>query len=328
MKQIKVLKNIVEKHMIKNGQRISLRKLKDISDEEKIYIKDLVFILGCYKGIMYKEDERWTTINLGKSYTTREKVELIKIDLKYLDEYGPRSYPRHEIEEICKEYEIDIKFFLMYIRKYKICYDENMEIILKNKEGIWIGENPPLSNKFLDENLEHLKKELRKVSYHVSRINSCEWMSDKLFDIGYIKLLDHGEIERNLSFDKNRVIAKLLWRAKYHMIDYMINEFKVIDYSDNIENLGYYEEMEESSIENWLYPIKFKLIQKTILYEIRKRLHSILENRNSEFRFIYKKLKISKEKFYTILKEIQELFIVFKKVKICTNGKVVILNEE
>lgn len=99
---------------------------------------------------------------MNQEYTKRELVNLIKIELKYLQQYGSRMYKKQKVNNICKKYRIGVDDFLTYIYNFKICYYENSYILSMNKYGIWIGESPTLSKEFIHENYTYLYKRITK----------------------------------------------------------------------------------------------------------------------------------------------------------------------
>lgn len=80
-------------------------------------------------------------------------------------------------------------------------------------------------------------------------------------------------------------------------------------------------------ISMWLCPIKFNIDLAIIIEAIQRKISSILVNRNEEFERIYLSLNIEKENFYTKIEQIQNLLIQFGKVKVCSNGTVILMNE-
>lgn len=327
MKKTKLITNLTKKYNLKDKQIITKAELQKISDNDNIELKDLIFILGCYYGILYKTEEKWTRININKIFTTKENIKLIKADLKYIKGYGERSYTKKEIEEICNEYEVNVEDFLTYINRYKTCYYENMEVMIKNKKGLWIGKSPYLSREFITKNFLSLKQKIEIISYKVDQIYNIG-IKEELADFAINRTLKRGNIERNLSFDKDRIINKLLYRAKFDMIDYVIKYLKRFKGNIEVEDVTYYEQYDEkNSIQKWLYPIKFKLNQRIILEEIIRNIYNTTESRTVILKMIYKKLNIRKLDFYNELAEIQKLLLTFDKAKICSNGRVII-NEQ
>lgn len=327
MHQTKLQTKLSKKYELKDGQTITKGELEEISDKEKIELRDLILILGCYYGILYKSEMKTTKINLAKAYSIREKINLIRLDLRYIEEYGERSYTKKEIENICEEYEVEVEEFLTYISRYKICYYENIEIIMRNKKGLRIGRSPELSPKFISENFLNIEQKIQKISHKIDQIYNIG-IKEELAEFAINKTLTRGNIEKNLEFDTERIISKLLYKAKFDMINYVIDYIKTFKYTNSIDSIKYYEQYgEENDIQEWLYPIKFELIQRIIIEEIIQRMHETLEDRMSTLKQIYKKLGMKKIEFYEELSKIQKLFLTFNKAKICSNGRIII-NEQ
>lgn len=57
MERFELRNKIQKKYELENGQRITIKRLIEISENEKIDLKDLILILGCYKNAKYKTPE-------------------------------------------------------------------------------------------------------------------------------------------------------------------------------------------------------------------------------------------------------------------------------
>lgn len=326
--EIEVRKRLINKYRLEDLQKIEKYALEEISHQEKIEFKDLIFMLGGNRKILYKEQYSWTRINLKKTYYIREFIQMIKMDLKYLPQYGERLYTKEEIEKICTTYKVSIEDFLTYISRKRICYYGNFEIIQNNKKGLWIGKNPALSNKFLKENIVLLMEETKKQANIIVKRYCCNWMKENLINVGFYCIQQHGEIERNFSFNKDITIEKLIYKAKFKMLDEMIQYFKSIKYSYVIENMSNKIEEENNKIEEWLGTVQFSLMQKIIIDKICDNLEQILINKRETIYQICKNLNITINVFRKNIREIQMLLITSNKAKICKNGRVIIVNEE
>lgn len=75
----------------------------------------------------------------------------------------------------------------------------------------------------------------------------------------------------------------------------------------------------------WLSPIKFSDILAIVLEILHNNINYILQDRETTFESICLQLKIDKNDFYKVIDDIQNLLIEFGKVKLCKNGKVVIM---
>jgi len=87
------------------------------------------------------------------------------------------------------------------------------------------------------------------------------------------------------------------------------------------------EIIKDTRIFRWLYPIKFNIDLAIIIEAIQRNIQIILESRAKGLELIYSTLNIDKEKFYEKIEEIQNLLIDFGKVKVCSNGTVILVNE-
>ena len=54
MERFELRNKIQKKYELENGQKITIKRLLEISENEKIDLKDLILILGCYKNAKYK----------------------------------------------------------------------------------------------------------------------------------------------------------------------------------------------------------------------------------------------------------------------------------
>lgn len=323
MEQTELTKKLIKKYNLREQQKILLKELKLISNEENIELKELIMLLNCYKGIIYKTDNCWTRINMQKKCSIKKYIKMIKIDLKYLKQYGERMYTQREIKQICNTYAIKFEQFITYMNRNKISYYESMYIIQKNKEGIWIGEKPEISKGFLKENLEKIEESLEKLSNTILKRYQCYWLKERIKNGAFEEIIKHGEMEKNYKFDCNRCIEKLLYRAKCEMLNIIIQEFKNMNFNNKMLNITR-EENPEGSVDEWLFPIELNVISCLILEEIRGNINNVLINRAKAFKRIYIKLNITKQVFYENLKNIQKTLIKCGKVKVCKNGKVII----
>ena len=328
MEKSKMREYIKIKYQLPDGQKIMVNALIKMSEVEKIELQDLIFILGCYQNAKYKGENAWTTIGIKNKYTIREKIKLIKLDLKYLPQYGSRMYKKSEIEEICDEYSVSLEDFLTYIYNYKICYYENSYILEMNKEGLWIGKNPEISAKFLENNYEKLCKKIEKIAEKMIILYSPKISKDELIDEGINCVLNNGKIEKNLAFDESKTIGKLLYKVRYKMLDLVIKSYNGQSLEDVIDFIKIEDNAQQiDKIENWLYPIKLKKIEKLIIDSIQINIEPILKNRNQGLKLINKKLNMEHESLLKNIENIEQKLINQNKVRLCKDGKVIIINE-
>lgn len=82
---------------------------------------------------------------------------------------------------------------------------------------------------------------------------------------------------------------------------------------------------DESRLYMWLFPIPFSSLLAIILEIFQNNINYMTNDREKIFESICILLKIEKNYFYKLIEKIQRLLIDFGKVKICENGKVVIM---
>ena len=92
---------------------------------------------------------------------------------------------------------------------------------------------------------------------------------------------------------------------------------------------GMYNEMEYvDKIDSWIYPIKWRKIEKLIIDNIQLNINAIMKNREHGLKDITKKLDMQKDRFYLVIESIGQQLIQQNKVRICKDGRVVIINEQ
>lgn len=323
-----LLAKIVEKYALLHNQKIYKKELIDIAYKEKVKLNELVFLLGCYSKIVYKSNYSWTRINIeNRNLITRDKVNMIKLDLKYIKKYGERYYNKKEIQNICEKYKVNYNDFITYIYKYKICYYNNIEILENNILGLWIGENKNVSKEFINRNYLNLESKIKKIASSLTMQYNCYYLKEKIVDRAKDYLLTLGKIEKNYEYDDSIIINKMLYRVKYEMLKEIIKEYRNINnykfdlfkVSDNY-NIG----PNSKHIKEWLYDVKFNCIEKIILREIIKKLDEFIEDRKHELNNITIKLNINKTELIKNVQNIRKKLIENNKVKITKNGSVII----
>lgn len=198
-----------------------------------------------------------------------------------------------------------------------------------NKDGIWIGESPTLSKEFIHENYTDLYKRITKTANQMQVLYGSRVSKEEMIDIGMDYILKQGKIEKNLAFDKERLIGKLLFKARYQMLGAVIKSFKETSISALMDFIGMYDEMEYvDKIDSWIYPIKWKKVEKLIIDNIQLNINAIMKNREQGLREVNHKLDMQKDRFYQIIESIGEQLIQQNKVRICKDGRVVIINEQ
>lgn len=231
----------------------SIAKLEVISYDEFLELKlkmnlkesPLKRILGITNYKYYQlKNEMVSKIRI-RNMKLKHTVDLIKIDLKYLSQYGERYYTKAELEKICKKRYISLNSFLKYYSSNPKHYKFNKMVIERNEKGFWIGEKIQVSNEFINENYEHIKLRIKKTFYKVSNMMGyVTWGEDIVQDTIGVLYEKCGNIEKNFEFDTKLMYNILMVKAKYFMINFCKKEYKEnenlhYDGFESVERIGF-----------------------------------------------------------------------------------------
>ncbi len=324
-------KRIMDKYSLYDGMILETYKIKKIVRIENILINEIAFLLGLYKGVLYNENTKYSRINLSKNISIKDNIKLILLDLKYLKRYGQRSYTKNEIIKLCKMYDVEINDFLKYSKRNISCFSDNLEIIQKNDLGLWIGPNPMVTRTFLIKNNDLIDKGLKKMCYIIMKKYNCYNQKDDLYLAGKEAILKNGQLEKNFRFDKERMFNKFFFRAKWAMVDYIIQNYKYIlsenEFDKKVDISYYIYDVEEELKFNLLKNISFNMLEQIVIEELINNLDESLENRKKVFNMIIKKLDINLKKLNEIIYSIQLKIVNSGNVRLCNNERVILKSE-
>ena len=143
-----------------------------------------------------------------------------------------------------------------------------------------------------------------------------------------IELITEDEFEKILKNKKNNIeyITEELGKYQKKMQEEK-GSWKKLIFNWSNSNEEYVETIEETRIHEWLQGIKFKKISALILEEFNWNIDYILRNREEMLKEIQTKMEITKENFFEELEGIKKTLIVKNRVKICQDGRIIIMNE-
>jgi len=221
----KLLYQIIEKNELTNKMRINLNLLELISKQENMIMKDLIFILGISYNSFYKLKNKVRNavfLNFNrKLLEIKDIVNMIKIELRYLPEYGDRFYVDKELEDICARWNITVNQFLEHIHSNPKHYKFNIQVLDNNKKGFWVGKVTQLSNSFVVRNNEKLNKKCKRIATIMSDHYKCAGYREDFISIAYEKIIEiGGTVEKNFVFDENLQFNILGVKGKYAIINY------------------------------------------------------------------------------------------------------------
>lgn len=144
-------------------------------------------------------------------------VDLLKIDLKYLNGGGNRYYTKTELSKYCEEREITLHQFIEYLNSNHKHYQFN----LKTLDGIgklWIGRKTKISTAFKKKYYNQLLNLCNKLSYKICNAIKQNQYYDEFVDVAMDKIiLEYGIIVKNFYYDSKLLFNILSVKAKYAM---------------------------------------------------------------------------------------------------------------
>ena len=346
MDYIFLTKEISKKYYLKNKDKITSKVFFEISDKEKIDLNDLILILGINKnnGKKLKEKTKCKMqinlkpIEINTIEDVKHAIKLIKIDLKYLEQYKERYYTKKEIEEICKKYDVKFMWFIKYIYPRKKNYLENLEILENSKNGLWIGEKRNIEEKFLIDNYHNIQKACTYVANDINKIYNCNWLKEDLEFEAFISILKNGLIQKNFEYDNQYMLNKLKYNARFQALKFLINKLKEKSYEEILKNENKNKEkiqlldntcnpLEMIQNEMDLENIEFEDIHREIISKMKEEIYKNTEKGNI-LKNIAKELKMQRKVLNNYIETIQKIIIYNGLVKVCKNGQVIMMYEE
>ena len=238
----KLVQRVIKKYKLTNKKRVTLEFLERICLDEKIILSNLTFVLGISKVSYYnlkRNFQKTTFLNFSRELNKiKEKVEFIKIELKYLTKYGSRYYNKNQIKYLCLKNKITVDNLLQYINPNPKHYKFNKLVLKNNKNGFWIGSVSNLTNEFIENNYEALNRICIRSAHKMCRQYNNYGQLDEFISVGWEKLIEKGGIiEKNFQFDKNLQLNILCVKVKYSIFNYYCKCCKEIYYEGENENI-------------------------------------------------------------------------------------------
>ena len=346
MDYIILTKEISKKYYLKNKDKITTRVFFEISGKEKIDLHDLILILGINKNNEKKLKEKTKCkmqinldpIEIKTIKDVKHAIKLIKIDLKYLEQYKERYYTKKEIEEICKKYNVKFMWFIKYIYPRKKNYLENLEILENSKNGLWIGEKRNIEEKFLIDNYHNIQKTCTYVANDINKIYNCHWLKEDLEFEAFISILKNGLIQKNFEYDNKYMLNKLKYNARFQAFKFLTNKLKEKSYEEILEDENNnkekiqlldntYNPLEMIQNEMNLENIEIEDIHKEIISKMKEEIYKNTEKENI-LKNIAKELKMQRKVLNNYIETIQKIIIYNGLVKVCKNGQIIMMYEE
>ena len=310
-------KEDVEKLIQKGLDHMSLAKIFEVGIDQ---IKDL-----------NRGKTKKIKLNL-KVNNIKNRIWYLVTDIKYLEEYGKRTYYKEELKNILKQYKIPIKDFISYIDNGKDMYKNS----LKKSNEITLGKKIQLSNKFFEDNQEEIQLKVKNAVNSVCRAYGCAYLREELESAIYENIIvEGGKFEKNIKYDKEKCINTIIRNAKNYAIKTYFNTPKYlplqIKYGDKIIS----EEYNPKLIDNTYNPekviiqkekTKIEEIHKIILRNIKIKVNEIIERPEEFLEILAYNLEILYEDIKYYIKEIQKILLENGLVRYDKKGRIIAMN--
>lgn len=238
----KIFETLIENKEIEIGKRISYKRFKDLYNRYGNTINEMEFakILGIEERLynMKKQD----IFPIIKNGLIQQECEIIK----FIIDKEKRFYSAEEIMKICKDFNITIDDFIVYVvNNGRSIKTEDYKELLQTKRKIWIGRTK-MTKDFLSKHSNELIKLATKITMQLAdkfqrRDLVTEFSSETL-----IFLMDKcGDIEKNFGDDTQKFNKSLFFRTMKNMYEKFYNE---VIYSESKISLTINDELEERDI--------------------------------------------------------------------------------
>ena len=316
------IKRICLKEDFIDKKRIETLK-QEIKTTDRLIRNTLIIASSTYKRIMADESKKTKIIDKD----LRRKINILKMDMKYV--YGERNYTIEELKDICAEYEIKIKDFLKNLGRNVKRYSYEVEALSKNKNGIYIGREHPVSHQFAEQNVEEIQKLCKKMTNKYFYYSYLKNDKEDMFQEACLLILEKGGIiEKNFSFDEELLFGLLANRVKYHIFKKRHREILELPYEwyeREIEGVGGFETWNDNMILEIVESMdkRIKTIHQKVMKIFLYNKDFINQNRGEAYKIIAHKLNIPIEYLEKVIEEIKEFWLEYHFAKICKDGRII-----
>ena len=244
------------------GKYQNLIKIKEILKSENVKFSN-IFNLSYYKAFINLKVDDYERILTDKN---SKNVDDIKIWLKLKGYYG-KFYNIEELESICIERKIDLKYLLVNV--LEMYYEEDFLIgfnnFKKDNKKIWIGENYPPSKKVLEEYKQLILDVSISVGKSMSKILNYQDCQGYALDIIMERC---GSFFNNYYFD-DKIIKRCLYKYCVKSIHSNNNSIYIDTWKKHSD---YNDQCYEDEIEEVFPDVDFNDQEQEIINRMNKLL--------------------------------------------------------
>lgn len=258
------------------------------------------------------------------------KAFLLKMDCIYYD--TKKFHTKKELIRKTQKIGISLETFIKNLHTNVKRYSYNLLALEKNKKGIYIGKEHPMSNKCMEEKQEKIRKiiDLKFWQYYSMFPFECD--KENIKTEVFFKIVEKGGIlEKNFSFDENLLLSLIANRIKY----FIWNECRKVQREYAYMHQYKHELMRIQSIRvnkmkkcNGIMQLFQDEVYLCIIKYIQRYQDVIQLDRQFGYELIARKMQVKSEFLMQKLAEIQKSILESKGAKRCKNGTIIIMTEE
>lgn len=257
---------------------------------------------------------------------TKLKVNYLLLDIKYI--YGEKFYTNTELRRLCRMYKIEFDDFLKNLSTNIARYPYIKQALKQNENGIYIGEDHRLSQKFLENYANRISNICKAVTNKYCYSSFLYTEKSDISQEAFIMVLEKGGcIEKNFSFNEDLMFNLFACKIKYFVIGKANKRYKEILIDNFEEHIGSYDEYEaldnDTSMFTNCLDSRIKLLHQYVMHIFQNNKDYIHYNRKKAYKIIAYKLKISIEKLEKTIQEIRDIYLEYGFARECANGNVI-----
>ena len=290
-------------------------------------IKDTLSIATeAYYKIM-NDEIRKTRITLKD---TKLKMNYLKMDIKY--EYGEGFYTSAELRKLCRKYKLPFDDFLKNLSTNVNRYSYMKQALKENKEGIYIGEEHPLSSEFEEKYVKRIENMCRRITNQYCYLSYLHKEKQDISQEAVMLILQKGgNIEKNFSYDEDLLFNLFASKIKYFVIGKRNKRYQEIlldsleQYTVTYDEYDIFEDNSNDSV--YSMDSRIKLIHQHVMQIFNENKDYIYFHRKNAYKVIAHQLKISIKELEKIIQEIKDIYLEYGFAKECKDGSIIDMSD-
>lgn len=258
------------------------------------------------------------------------KAFLLKMDCIYYD--AKKFHTKKELLRRTKKMEIPFDAFLKNLHSNIKHYPYNLLALERNKKGLYIGREHPMSNWYIEEKQEEIKKIIQFKFWQYHSMYPFKYDEENIKEEVFFRIVEKGGIlEKNFSFDEKLFMSLITNKIKY----FIWNECQKVRRRQTYLNQYQYELVNTYQIDenndkktNQIVQLFQEEIYLSILMYLKEYEDMIRFDKKSAYELIAKKMQVEYTLLIQKLEVIQNRILGNKLAKRCKNGTIIIMTEK